>query len=206
MSLEQSLALANDDSAADQQLEFRHLELTATARLRRREEALDLLPMPVVLSFSSASGWARLRAASPTWRHRLGKGSGALAQMALSLQLPNPRGLSVLRRLVACERLASPSFTPPPPRALLETPVGGGIWCLALHRTSNLVFAGCWGPPHQVDLVKCWDAATADFVGSLYGHFSDVKCLAECGQLLYSGSYDGTVRRKTMVYVILYFF
>lgn len=134
-----------------------------------------------------------MRLASSAWLSRLGAGSGVLVQMALSLQLPDPRGPRVLRQLISAERLASPNYTPSAPRTLLETPTGGGIWCLELHRASNLVFAGCWGPMHQVDLVKCWDATTGEFVSSLYGHFSDVKCLAECGQYMYSGSYDGMV-------------
>lgn len=97
--------------------------------------------------------------------------------------------------MLAVERLASPNFKPPRPSSpLLQTPVGGGIWCLELHTLTNLLFAGCWGPAHQIDLIKCWDATTGAPMGSLYGHFNDVKVLKECGPLLYSGSYDGSVR------------
>lgn len=154
----------------------------------------ERLSFNLVLGFSSASAWARLRGASRAWRERLGPGSGALEFMAFSLGLPSEPKSDLLSRLIAVERLASPRFTPPPPTDVLETLEGGGIWCLELHKRSNLVFAGCWGPAHQVDLIKAWDATSGAFVGSLYGHFSDVKCLCESGPLLWSGSYDGSMR------------
>lgn len=193
LSLEQSLASAKDTGAEPRSESCCDKPPEGSRLRRRREEALDALPMQLVLSFASISAWAHMCAASPAWRSRLASGSDVFAQMALSLQLPDPCGPRVLRQLIAAERLASPQYTPTAPSTLLSTPTGGGIWCLELHRASNLVFAGCWGPMHQVDLVKCWDAATGKFVSSLYGHFSDVKCLVECGQYIYSGSYDGMV-------------
>jgi WD40 repeat protein len=130
--------------------------------------------------------------------------------IAHSARIPLQPASSLIARLIAVERIASPKFVPPLIEQhahgqltsqgrhhhgqLIETPVGGGIWCLELHRSTNLLFAGCWGPSHQIDLIKCWDASTGAPMGSLYGHFSDVKCLKECGPLLYSGSYDGSVR------------
>lgn len=144
---------------------------------------LDALPLHLVVAFNLASDWARFRIVAKSFCDRLDHES--LNHMAMARDLPMGPRSEVLSHLMAAERLASPSAPLPTPTRLLETPEGGGIWCLEHHKLSGLVFAGCWGPAVQVDLIKAWDATTGSFAGALYGHFGDVKCLRSCGWLLY---------------------
>ena len=142
------------------------------------------------------STWARLRGASRRWKAQLDEDKACFSHLALSLGIPlEPKG-GLLQRLVATERLSSPRFTPPPAKVRWTTPEGGGIWVLEYHPLSGLIFAGLWGASNLdvPDHIKCWDAQTGSVGGSLYGHAREVKCLKASGPLLYSGSFDGTVR------------
>ena len=152
--------------------------------------------MHLVLVFAGPSAWAHLRASSRLLKEGLSGSTMCLSQMAVSLGLPVKPREGLLHRLVAAERLCDPSFPLPEPSSRWQTLEGGGIWCVEYHPFSGLIFAGLWGPGHpdMPDHIKCWDAHTGEFCGSLYGHFFDVKCLRACGRLLYSGSYDGTAR------------
>ena len=100
--------------------------------------------MHLVLCLCGVSSWAHMRETSHGWHDRLAPQSGVLSQIAMSLGLPQDPISDILARLVAAERLASPKFIFPPAEILLQTPEGGGIWCLELHKMTNLVFAGCW--------------------------------------------------------------
>ena len=100
--------------------------------------------MHLVLCLCGVSSWARVRGTSRSWYDRLEPKSGVLSQIAMSLGLPQDPISDILARLVAAERLACPKFNFPAAEILLQTPEGGGIWCLELHKMTNLVFAGCW--------------------------------------------------------------